>query len=80
MFETFKGLLLELGPNPGFPFVGEKVEGGDDVGKIWDKFPVKVGKSSERPDSFDQGGGLPFLYGLQLLSIHLDFPLANDHA
>ena len=47
MFETFKGSLLELGPNPGFPFAGKKVEGSDNVGKIWDEFPVKVGKSGE---------------------------------
>ena len=47
MLEMFKGLLLELGPNPGFPFMGEKVEGGNDVGKIRDELPVKVGKSGE---------------------------------
>ena len=47
MFETFEGMLLELGPNPGFPFVSEQVEGGYNVGKVWDEFPVKVHKSSE---------------------------------
>ena len=80
MFETFKGMLLELGPNPRFPFVSEQVEGGYNIGKIWDEFPIKVCKSGERPDSFDGGGGFPFFYAFQLLSIHLDFPLSNDHA
>ena len=47
MFEVFKGFLLELGPDPRFSFVGKKVEGGDDVGEVRDKFPVKVGKFSE---------------------------------
>ena len=47
MFETFKGTLLELGPDPGFPFVSEQVKGGDDVREIWDEFPVKVCKSGE---------------------------------
>ena len=53
MFEMFKGSLLELGPDPGFPFAGKKVEGGDDVGEIRDEFPVKVGKSGERLNPFD---------------------------
>ena len=53
MFETFKGSLLELGPNPGFPFASEQVKGGDNVREIWNEFPIKVGESSERPDSFD---------------------------
>ena len=47
MFETFKGSLLELGPDPGFPFASEQVKGGDDVGEIWNEFPVKVCKSGE---------------------------------
>ena len=53
LFEMFKGLLLELGSNPGFSLAGKKVEGGDDVGEIRDEFPVEVHKSSERPNSFD---------------------------
>ena len=80
MFETFEGMLLELGPNPGFPFVSEQVEGGYNVGKVWDEFSVKVHKSGERLDSLDGGGGFPFFYCLQLLFIHLDFPLSDDHA
>ena len=80
MFEMFKGVLLELGPDPGFPFASEQVKRGDNVREVWDEFPVKVCKSSERPDSFDQGRGFPFLYGFQLLPVHLDFSLTNDHA
>ena len=80
MFETFKGLLLELGPDPGFPFASEKVKGGNNVRKVQDDLPVKVCKSGEQLDSFDQGGRFPFLYGFQLLPIHLDFSLTNDHA
>ena len=47
MFEMFKGSLLELGPNPRLSFVGEKVEGSNNVGKVGDEFPVKVDKSGE---------------------------------
>ena len=63
MFEMFKSTLLELCPYPGFPLASEQVKGGNDVGEIWNEFPVKVCESSERPDSFDRGGGIPFLYG-----------------
>ena len=71
MFKVFERSLLELGPHPGFPFASEQVE---------DELPVKVYKSGEQPDSFDRGGGFPFLYGFQLLPVHLDFSLTNDHA
>ena len=47
MFEMFKGALLKLSPGPGFSLSSEQVEGGDNVGEIWDKFPVKIGESSE---------------------------------
>ena len=47
VFEAFKGFLLELGPDPGFSFASEKVEGGDNVGEVGDEFPIEVGKSSE---------------------------------
>ena len=47
MFEMFKRLLLELGPHPGFPFASEQVEGGNNVGEIWNEFPVEIGKFSE---------------------------------
>ena len=80
MFEMFKGMLLELGPDPRFSFASEQVEWSDNVREVRDELPVKVCKSGERPDSFDRGGGFPFLYGFQLLSVHLDFSLTNDHA
>ena len=80
MFKTFKGMLLELGPDPGFPFASEQVKGGNNVRKVRDELPIKVCKPSERPDSFDRGRGFPFLYGFQLLPVHLDFSLTNDHA
>ena len=47
LFETFNGFLLELGPDPGFSFMGKKVEEGNNVGDIRDEFSVKVRKSSE---------------------------------
>ena len=68
MLETFESTLLELGPHPGFPFASEQVEGGDDVGKVRDEFPVEICKPGKQPDSFDRGGGLPFCYGFQLPS------------
>ena len=80
MFKVFERSLLELGPHPGFPFASEQVEGSNNVREVQDELPVKVCKSGERPDSFDQGGGFPFLYGFQLLPVHLDFSLTNDHA
>ena len=80
MFKTFEGSLLELGPDPRFTFPSEQVEGGYDVGKVWDEFPVKVCEPGEQPDSLDGGRGFPLFYGFQLLPIHLDFPLSNDHA
>ena len=80
MFKALKCPLLELGPHPGFPFASEQLEGTDNVREVWDELPVKVCKSGERLDSFDQGGGSPFLYGFQLLPVHLDFSLTDDHA
>ena len=53
MLEAFERLLLELGPHLGFPFVSEQVEGGDNVGEIWDEFPVEIGKSGEQSNSLD---------------------------
>ena len=47
MFESFKGLLLKLHPDPGFSFASEQVEGGNNVGEVWYEFPIKVCKSSE---------------------------------
>ena len=53
MLEAFERLLLELGPHPGFPFASEQVEGGNNVGEVWDEFPVEIGKSGEWPNAFD---------------------------
>ena len=47
MLKMFKGSLLELGPDPGFPFASEQVKGGNYVREVRDEFPVKVCKSSE---------------------------------
>ena len=47
MFEVFESTLLELSPDPRFAFPSEQVEGGYDVGKVWDEFPVKVCEPSE---------------------------------
>ena len=47
MFETFKGVLLELGPDPGFSLASEQVEGGDNVREVRDELAVKVCKSGE---------------------------------
>ena len=47
MLETFKGMLLELGPDPRFSFACEQVEWSNNVREVWDEFPVKVGKSGE---------------------------------
>ena len=80
MFEVFKCPLLKLGPCPGFAFLSEQVKGCYDVGEIRDEFPVKIRKSGERSDSFDRGGGLPFLDGVELLLIHSNFSLSDNHA
>ena len=64
MLEAFKRMLLKLGPYPGFPFSGEQVERGYDVGEIQDEFSVEICKSCKRLDSLDGGGGFPFLYGV----------------
>ena len=37
-------------------FASKKDDGGDDVGKIRDKFSIEVCKSEERADAFDRGG------------------------
>ena len=47
MLETFKSFLLKSSPDPGFPFSSEQVKGGNDVGEIWNEFPVKVCKPGE---------------------------------
>ena len=61
-------------------FAGEQVEGGDNVGEIRDKFAIKVRKPEERANALDGGGRFPFFDGRELDRVHLDSPLANDHA
>ena len=53
VLEAFKSFLLESSSNPRLSFTSEQVKGGNDVGEVWDEFPVKVCKPSERPDPFD---------------------------
>ena len=50
MFETFEGLLLKSSPDPGFSLTSEQ---GDNVGEIWNEFPIEVCKPGEQPDPFD---------------------------
>ena len=47
MLETFKSVLLKSSPDPGFSFMGEQVKEGDNVGEVWNEFPVEVCKPSE---------------------------------
>ena len=79
MFEAFECPLLELGPYPGFAFPSEQVEGRYNVGEIRDELSVEVRESSERSNSLDGGRRFPFLYGIQLLLIHPNLSLSNDH-
>ena len=47
MFESFKGLMLKLCLGPRFSLASEQVEGGDNVGEVWNEFPVKACEPSE---------------------------------
>ena len=47
MLEMFKSMLLEVSPDPRFTLPSEQVEGGYDVGKVWDEFPVNVCEPGE---------------------------------
>ena len=40
-----EGSLLEWGPIPRLVFLSEKVEGGDNVQEIWDKFAIEICES-----------------------------------
>ena len=80
MFECVKGVLLQSHPNPGFVFLGEEIEGGDNVQEVWYEFLVEVGKSCERSYGFDGSGGFPGSDSVQFLWIHLDLPLTNNHS
>ena len=53
MFELLKGFLLKQYPGPGFPFLSEQVKGGDNIGEIWNEFPVEVCEPSEGSHSCD---------------------------
>ena len=67
MFECVKGVLLQSRPNPGFVFLGEEIEGGDDVQEVRYEFSVEVGKSCERSYGFDGSGGFPGSDSIQFL-------------
>ena len=60
-------------------FARKKDDGGDNVGKVRDKFSIEVRKSKERTDAFDRGGGLPVFDGRELGWIHAYITLTNDH-
>ena len=60
-------------------FACKEDDGGDDVGKIRDKFSVEVCEPKERTDAFDRRGGLPVLNGRELGQIHVYISLADDH-
>ena len=61
-------------------FSSEKDDGGNDVGKVRDKFSIEVCKPEERMDAFDRGGGLPILDGRELGWVHAYITLTDDHA
>ena len=58
---------------------GKKNDGGNDIGKVRDKFSVEVRKSEERSDALDRRGGLPVLDGRELGRIHVYIALNDDH-
>ena len=60
-------------------FASKKDDGGDDVGKVRDKFSIEVCKPEERTDAFDRRGGLPVLDGRELGWVHAYMTLTNDH-
>ena len=71
--------MLGFRPGPGVIFAGKKDDGGDDIGKIRDKFSIEVRKAQERTDAFDRRGGLPVLDGRELGWIHAYISLTDDH-
>ena len=60
-------------------FACKKDDGGDDVGKVRDKFSIEVCEPEERTDAFDRRGGLPVLDGREFGWIHAYISLTNDH-
>ena len=79
LFQSGEGSLLRFHPGPGVIFAGKKDNGGNDVGKVRDKFLVEVRKPEERTDALDRGGGLPILDGRELGWIHAYITLTDDH-
>ena len=73
-------MLLEVGPGPWLILSGEQVERGDDVGKVGDKFVIEIHKPKERANTFDGGGGFPFLDSREFDRIHFNLSLSDDHA
>ena len=61
-------------------FSSKEDNGGDDVGKVRDKFSVEVCKPKERAEAFDRRGGMPVLDGRELGWIHAYITLTNDHS
>ena len=72
--------MLEVGPDPWLILSSKEVEQGDNMGEVRDKFAIKVRKSKKRANTFDRGGGFPFLNGREFDIIHFNLSLADDHA
>ena len=47
IFELIERSLLKRGPTPGFVLLCQKIQGGNNVGKVWDELPVKVCEPGE---------------------------------
>ena len=60
-------------------FASKKDNGGDDVGKVRDKFSIEVCKPEERTDAFDRRGGFPVFDGRELGWVHAYMTLTDDH-
>ena len=54
-------------------------DGGNDIGKVRDKFSIEVCKPKERTDAFDRGG-LPIFDGREFGWVHAHITLTDDHA
>ena len=61
-------------------FVSKKDDGGNDIGKVRDKFAIEVCKPEEQTDSFNRRGRLPILDGGELGWVHAYITLSDDHA
>ena len=47
MFKDFKGVLLELSPDPGFILLDEEVKRGDNVGEVRYELLVEISETHE---------------------------------